>query len=109
MAENTDLTGQVFNKWTVLGPAPKREGSKNKYWRCRCICGNESEVDTYSLKHNKSKGCSFCRNSKDYTGQRFNHLTALRNTYKIKHHCFVWECQCDCGNIIELPSKQMIY
>lgn len=39
----------------------------------------------------------------DYTGQRFGKLVAVRNTFtKLKNRrTFVWELECDCGNIVK--------
>jgi len=54
-----DLTGQVFNKWTVL----KREGSNkcnNATYLCRCECGEERVIIGNNLTKNKSKGCHKC-------------------------------------------------
>lgn len=43
----------------------------------------------------------------DITGQKFGRLTALRRTGYRKYPCggglSIWECKCDCGNVIELP------
>jgi hypothetical protein len=39
------------------------------------------------------------RKAKDYTGQRFNRLIGLRNTGNKCCREFIWEWQCDCGNI----------
>ena len=36
----------------------------------------------------------------DLTGQRFGKLTVLRRVDNDKHGQTMWECQCDCGNII---------
>jgi dCMP deaminase len=45
-------------------------------------------------------------NFKDLTGQRFSCLKVLRQSDKCtKTRGVLWECQCDCGNIVELPSN----
>lgn len=36
----------------------------------------------------------------DVTNQRFGRLTAIKPTDTRKNHSVVWECQCDCGNIV---------
>lgn len=36
---------------------------------------------------------------KNIAGQRFGRLTALRRTGDTGHCGFIWECQCDCGNL----------
>lgn len=38
----------------------------------------------------------------DITGQRFGHLVALQRLNKKKQRCFIWLCQCDCGNQCEV-------
>lgn len=38
----------------------------------------------------------------DITGQRFGKLVALRRLNEKKGRIFLWECQCDCGNICKV-------
>ena len=59
-----DLTGQKFNKLTVMERAEDHEqpsGQRKTMWRCRCDCGNETIVTAYDLYHGhtKSCGCSY--------------------------------------------------
>jgi hypothetical protein len=45
------------------------------------------------------------RKAADYTGQRFNMLTAVRNTGEKLCRGFLWEWKCDCGNLhVSLPG-----
>lgn len=44
---------------------------------------------------------------KDITGFRNKRLVALRPTDERKYGCVVWECQCDCGNIIKVPGSYL--
>lgn len=44
---------------------------------------------------------------KDLTGQRFGKLVVLEETEKRKNKSVVWKCQCDCGNFIELSTKEL--
>ena len=51
-----DLTGQRFDKLTVI----KRHGSDPRgsiTWLCRCDCGNESIIVSYSLTRKQSRSC----------------------------------------------------
>ena len=52
-----DLTGQVFNRLTVI--AKDRTEKKHTYWRCQCSCGNVKAVKTGHLRpgHTQSCGC----------------------------------------------------
>ena len=45
--------------------------------------------------------------AQDLTNIRFGKLTAIEKTNKRKDGCIVWKCQCDCGNIIEIPSRSL--
>ena len=53
-----DLTGKVFNKWTVL----YRDINKNNkvIWFCRCECGYEKGVIAGDLMNGKSSCCEKC-------------------------------------------------
>ena len=43
----------------------------------------------------------------DITGQRFGKLTALRYDHKDKENKAIWECRCDCGNIVYVSGKAL--
>lgn len=51
-----DLTGQKFNRWTVISKAPRDKHGKGQ-WNCRCSCGNQLVVAGASLKRSLSKSC----------------------------------------------------
>ena len=42
-------------------------------------------------------------NKKDISGQKFGKLTAKKRTSKTKGGCYIWECECDCGEKREVP------
>ena len=57
MAKFQDLSGQKFNRLTVIR---RDESVLNKVsWICKCECGNEISVTTSHLKcgHTQSCGC----------------------------------------------------
>lgn len=65
--ERIDLTGQVFGNWSVVkanGSIPKRGTA---LWLCRCVCGTEKDVDSYSLRHGASAGCGCANKGKPKT------------------------------------------
>lgn len=89
--ERQDLTGKTFGEWLVLYYVG------NGRYHCRCSCGVEKDILRSSLIHGESTSCGHTRLKRDLTGQTFGELTALRHLgYGI------WECQCSCGNIIQV-------
>ena len=43
----------------------------------------------------------------DLTGQRFGKLVAVRRLDEKKRRIFLWECQCDCGNICKVDVSSL--
>lgn len=43
----------------------------------------------------------------ELTNQRFGKLVALRRLDEKKGQLFLWECQCDCGNICKVPGSYL--
>lgn len=55
-----DLTGQTFGYLTALYRSDKKSNScRHAIWHCRCICGQEIDVDSHNLTrlHTISCGC----------------------------------------------------
>ena len=76
-----DLTGQKFNRLTVLGLG-ERNSSGQIQWKCRCDCGNIVFATTTYLKtgHTKSCGCLNRENaSKRMKNKKF---VEARNNYR---------------------------
>lgn len=94
MARYVDLTGKKFGRWTVMNITDKRTKNRTIIWHCKCDCGNEKDVDGYTLKSGQSKSCGClnremaaerCRQKRiDLTGQRFGKLVALYPIYSGK-------------------------
>lgn len=55
-----DITGQKFNRWTVI-KVSKRKAGTNYYWWCVCECGTIKEVRGTALIHGGSKSCRCLR------------------------------------------------
>lgn len=104
-----NLAGQRFGRLTALEPTDKRQG-KSVVWKCRCDCGEITYVGSSSLKsgNTKSCGCSWKERGRDLTGMKFGRLTAIRATGKREKKYVVWECRCDCGNIVLVRSGSLI-
>lgn len=52
-----DLTGQRFGRLTAIEPTARRDKKGAVYWRCRCDCGNETEVTEDALVHGNCSSC----------------------------------------------------
>lgn len=51
-----DLSGQKFNRWTVIERAPNNKDS-DAMWFCRCECGQERKVKGGFLRSGESQSC----------------------------------------------------
>jgi deoxycytidylate deaminase len=114
-----DLTNRIFGSLTVLRAGPGRLIGQKKpklrtSWICRCGCGKESDVLTTNLIRGNSTscGCVFANsqkyNFKDLSGQKYGQLKVLSLCdEKTKTRGALWQCQCDCGNIVKLASNSL--
>ena len=113
-----DLTGKTFGRWTVLYQTNKRAKNGLVIWHCKCECGNEKDVDGYTLRSGQSKSCGCLqkeiageigkRSRIDLTGQRFGKLVALYPIYSGNHDIHTkWHCKCDCGNECDIDMGNL--
>jgi len=56
MSKRIDLTGQKFGRWIVIEFSYYTK-NWDYFWKCRCECGNEKNVNRRSLKNGSSKSC----------------------------------------------------
>lgn len=60
MGKKLELTGQIFNRLTVIKevkPYISPKGNRQSKWLCLCSCGQEKEIRGHDLKNNKTKSC----------------------------------------------------
>lgn len=59
MSTLIDLTGQKFERLTVLYKLPPDKSKKGRgaYWHCKCDCGNEADVLGANLRKGATKSC----------------------------------------------------
>ena len=43
----------------------------------------------------------------DLTNQRFNYLTVIKENGRTKDRHILWECKCDCGNVVNVRSEDL--
>ena len=94
-----DLSGKRFGRLTALERLP-RKYKRCFLWRCRCDCGRECEIPTDWLTQGVARSCG-CLKRHDITGQRRDHLTAIRPTGEMSDRGAVWVWRCDCGRETE--------
>ncbi len=92
-----DLTGQKFNRLTVIRRDENCPGGRVK-WLCRCDCGKEISVDGACLKNENTRSCG-CIRLNDLSGKRFGILTVIERVENLKYRTTLWRCRCDCGKI----------
>ena len=103
-----DLTNQKFGKLTALYPNGT-DNNRSIIWHCKCECGNECDVSSHDLiqNHTTSCGCNIINNLKD---KRFGKLIVKKDSglRDPNNGAIIWECQCDCGNTINVLSKFLL-
>ncbi len=91
------MIGCEFGKLTVL---KKTTQSKSGSWRyrCRCSCGEYSDVDGANLRKGAVRSCGCLRFSRIKAGTRFGKLIVIRKQGEDSLGCAKYLCKCDCGN-----------
>lgn len=112
-----DIKGKRFGRLTAIELSNKRSKSGEAYWRCKCDCGNITEVRKSKLSSGETKSCGCLareltseRQSKrglNLTGKRFGRLVAIKPTGKKTPEGRVWYCECDCGGSIETTARSL--
>ena len=105
MPPKRDLVGQVFSHLKVIElDKEKTQEKKRTHWIVECDCGTQFSVLGSNLGKNTTK-CKYCR-AENITGQKFNRLTVIGRVIDENDHV-KWQCQCDCGNIIEVRKDSL--
>lgn len=113
MPKCKDYTGQICGCWKVLERDyfPKSK-SHETFWKAECLnCGNISSVRKTDLDR-KPLYCNFCKGDnpnvyKSYKiGDKYGFLTIIGRSSSKSGHTYV-QCQCDCGNIVEVRLEHL--
>ena len=109
-----DLTGMVFGRLKVLGPAGRDDKNKKLLWKVRCSCGTEKILSGHSLvsDHIQSCGClkreqTIERCTKPMIGKVFGRLTVLEKAYTKKGKGAYYKCQCSCGQVVTVQGTML--
>lgn len=100
-----DYIDMRFGKLVIIEIFDKMINGHNiKFAKCKCDCGNIIEKRFYDIKNGKITTCMKC-DSILLIGQRFGELTVIKTFYK--DHVLWCECQCSCGNIVEISASNL--
>lgn len=105
-----DLTGQKFNKLSVIEKADFEKYKGNTTWKCMCDCGTITYATTHELKTNKTKSCGCQRHRPDFSlvGKKFNLLTVISKAdFTKKADNITWKCECECGTITYATTNEL--
>jgi hypothetical protein len=92
MSAALDLSGKVFGRLSIIGPARRPTGKSGRYWHCVCICGTAVVKSAARLGFDThSCGC-LMRETASQTGKlRKTHGMHGTPTYKawlaMRHRC----------------------
>ena len=101
------MTGRTYGKLTVV------ETIGSDKCLCKCECGNIKVINAANIRSGKSKSCGcgekLNREKKlEIAGKKFGRLKAVESTTERRDGCVVWKCQCDCGNICYITSRNLV-
>ena len=121
MPKKIDLTNKRFGKLLVLSQAENIQtpnGRSHVAWNCQCDCGNIKIIRGECLRNGSTTSCG-CIQSENrrqaglgrklpLEGKRFGRLIVIKDSGKRETRGGVlWECQCDCGNIILVSTSNL--
>ena len=112
-----DLAGQIFGKLNVVDRNYDYNfvlGKVGVWWNCVCECGNTCVKFGQQLTDGEGLHCGCITdkpgNRLDITGNRFGGCVAVKRLdKKSKSGNFIWEFLCDCGDIFEAPSGNIVH
>jgi hypothetical protein len=81
---NTNLSGDVFGRLLVLERAENSKSNKVR-WKCRCICGKETIVQSNHLTSGGVQSCGCYKREKSKSRMLGNELCAGRQN-NLKHN-----------------------
>ena len=112
LAGTTQGRISIISENYIFTQQKRTENPNNRdiYWNCHCnFCHNDfiTSTSVLTLSGNNAH-CPNCRAIKDIRGQKNGKLTVvnfIRKDDTHQQHDAIWSCQCECGNIIELPTS----
>ena len=118
--KRVDLTGKKLGMLTVLeeDKSRGREARGERFWVCRCDCGNVKTVRQSSLRRaNGTRSCGCLHKPLagarfDLTGNRYGLLTVVGRAEPLpggdRDHGRRWDCVCDCGKKAVMKTEDLL-
>lgn len=76
------------------------------FWDLICkSCGDYFTTTTADLR-DRRKSCG-CKHTLKIAGKKFGRLEAVRCIGKDKNGNYIWQCKCECGNIVEVVGRDL--
>lgn len=115
-----DVTGIKINRITFICRVKPKNKSESAYWACQCECGIYFVARATHIIQEKTKSCGcyavdivptanrvYTPNHENLVGKKFNMLTVKKYIGKDKASHAIWQCQCDCGKIINVTATHL--
>lgn len=102
---------EIYGKLRVVEYSHTNLKRGDKYWVCKCECGNTHTVKTGNLLMGKVKSCGCLKsgqNRKNLAGLRYNRFLVLNFSHTDKWRTSHWSCVCDCGNIKTISQRALV-
>jgi hypothetical protein len=78
MPKFMDLAGQRFGLWSVLSRVPRTKPGGTAKWLCRCACGTEKIVDSYTMRSGESRSCGCATTRFTYESRKTHKKSGTR-------------------------------
>jgi hypothetical protein len=104
-----ERTGQTYGYLTVLRFAGHNQW-RQILWECVCCCGARRTVRGCELHNGQALRCgtscprAMHHAARDLHGLRFGALTIIKRAGSDADGRIIWECRCDCGQIVNRQS-----
>lgn len=102
------IIGSKYNFLTIvadLGIKSSKNGHKDRWVKCKCICGKNKKVELSNLRAETTKSCG-CKRKLKLLGQIYGNLTVI--AFKgIVNRSTMWKCICKCGNKTIIRGTQL--
>ena len=111
-----NLIGQRFGRLTVIELIPKElrpasTANRGNHWLCKCECGNTVIHYTGHLCSGDIQSCGclhaeqLTKKGKNEIGNKYGKLTVISRAETDKKHHLYWNCQCECGTIVQVSGS----